>query len=76
MDCIDNSYVYSVYVSVKRGDVIKKLKADGWFLVNLKGSHQQFKHPTKSDRVTVPHPKKDLPIGTVKAIAKQAGIKL
>ncbi|MDV7394804.1 type II toxin-antitoxin system HicA family toxin, partial [Arthrospira platensis SPKY1] len=49
---------------------------DGWFLVHVKGSHQQFKHPTKTARVTVPHPKKDLPIGTVKAIAKQAGIKL
>ena len=58
---------------VKSGDVIKKRKVDGWFLVHVKGSHQQFKPPTKTGRVTVPHPKKDLPIGTVKAIAKQAG---
>lgn len=68
--------MYDVYVPVKSGDLIKKLKADGWFLVHVKGSHQQFKHPTKSGRVTVPHPKKDLPIGTVKAIGKQALIKL
>jgi predicted RNA binding protein YcfA (HicA-like mRNA interferase family) len=47
---------------VESGNVIKRLKADGWFLVHVKGSHQQFKHPTKSGRVTVPHPKKDLPI--------------
>jgi len=53
--------------------VISKLKAKGWFLVNTKGTHQQFKHPDKKGRVTVPHPKKDLPIGTLKSIAKQAG---
>lgn len=68
--------MYSVYDLVKSGNVIKKLKADGWSLVHVKGSHQQFKHPTKKGRVTVPHPKKDLPVGTVKAIAKQAAIKL
>ncbi|MDP4643869.1 MAG: type II toxin-antitoxin system HicA family toxin [Opitutales bacterium] len=76
MNCLDPRGVYGVYISAKSGDVIKKLKVDGWFLVHVKGSHQQFKHPTKTGRVTVPHPKKDLPIGTVKAIAKQAGIKL
>ena len=76
MNCLDLRGVYGVYISVKSGDVIKKLKVDGWFLVHVKGSHQQFKHLTKTGRVTVPHPKKDLPIGTVKAIAKQAGIKL
>lgn len=53
--------------------IIARLKAEGWILVNTKGSHQQFKHPKKKGRVTVPHPKKDLPIGTVKSIAKQAG---
>jgi len=43
-------------------------------LVNVVGSHQQFKHPTKKGKVTIPHPKKDLPIGTVRSILKQAGI--
>jgi predicted RNA binding protein YcfA (HicA-like mRNA interferase family) len=54
--------------------LIKKIKEDGWFLVNDVGSHQQFKHPTKKGKVTIPHPKKDLPIGTVRSILKQAGI--
>jgi predicted RNA binding protein YcfA (HicA-like mRNA interferase family) len=54
--------------------LIKKIKEDGWFLVNTVGSHQQFKHPTKKGKVTIPHPKKDLPIGTVRSILKQAGI--
>lgn len=55
-------------------DLIKMIEADGWFLVATKGSHHQFKHPYKLGRVTVPHPKKDLPKGTVKNILKQAGL--
>ena len=54
--------------------LIKKIKELGWFLVNVVGSHQQFKHPTKKGKVIIPHPKKDLPIGTVRSILKQAGI--
>ncbi|HEX9703552.1 MAG TPA: type II toxin-antitoxin system HicA family toxin, partial [Rhodospirillales bacterium] len=37
-------------------DILKKLKADGWFEVGRKGSHVQLKHPAKKGRVTVPHP--------------------
>jgi len=55
--------------------VIKILKDDGWYLVATKGSHHQFKHPTKKGRVTVPHPKKDFKIGTVNSILKQAALK-
>jgi predicted RNA binding protein YcfA (HicA-like mRNA interferase family) len=55
--------------------VIKILKADGWFEVNQVGSHKQFKHPTKKGRVTVMHPKKDIPLGTLKSIQTQAGLK-
>lgn len=40
----------------------------------VRGSHHHFKHPTKEGLVTVPHPKKDLPKGTVKSILKQAGL--
>jgi predicted RNA binding protein YcfA (HicA-like mRNA interferase family) len=58
------------------GEIITRLRADGWFQVRQKGSHIQFKHPTKSGRVTVPHPKKDVPIGTLRSIEKQAGIDL
>jgi predicted RNA binding protein YcfA (HicA-like mRNA interferase family) len=57
-------------------DVIKELQKDGWFEVNQVGSHKQFRHPTKKGRATVPHPKRDIPIGTLKSIEKQAGIKL
>nr|WP_283774308.1 type II toxin-antitoxin system HicA family toxin [Histophilus somni] len=55
--------------------IIKMLKADGWYLVGTTGSHHQFKHPTKKGRVTVQHPKKDLKKGTENSILKQAGLK-
>jgi predicted RNA binding protein YcfA (HicA-like mRNA interferase family) len=57
-------------------DVIKLLEADGWREVNRKGSHAQFRHPTKKGRVTVPHPKRDLPMGTLRSIEKQAGLRV
>jgi predicted RNA binding protein YcfA (HicA-like mRNA interferase family) len=57
-------------------DVLKQLWKDGWYEVNQVGSYKQFKHPTKSGRVTVPHPNRDIPTGTLKSIEKQPGIKL
>ena len=57
-------------------DVISALRKDGWYEVARKGSHVKFKHPDKPGRVTVPHPKRDIPIGTLKSIEKQAGLKL
>ena len=59
---------------MKSLDLIKMIAADGWYEVRVKGSHHHFKHPTKEGLVTVPHPKKDLPIGTVNNILKQAGL--
>lgn len=48
--------------------LIRMLEQDGWELVRTKGSHHHFKHPRKQGLVTVPHPKKDLPLGTVRSI--------
>ena len=56
--------------------VIKLLKKDGWYLVATTGSHHHFKHPVLKGKVTVPHPKKDLPIKTLINIEKQSGTKL
>ncbi len=61
---------------MKSADIIKALKADGWEQVVQKGSHVQFRHPSKPGRVTVPHPKRDIPVGTLRSIEKQAGLKL
>jgi predicted RNA binding protein YcfA (HicA-like mRNA interferase family) len=57
-------------------EIIRALEADGWVEVARKGSHAQFRHPAKAGRVTVPHPKRDLPIGTLRSVERQAGIKL
>jgi predicted RNA binding protein YcfA (HicA-like mRNA interferase family) len=57
-------------------EIIRRLKADGWFEVAQEGSHKQFKHTTKLGRVTVPYPRKDVPIGTLRSIEKQADLKL
>jgi predicted RNA binding protein YcfA (HicA-like mRNA interferase family) len=55
-------------------EIIKALKADGWKLVAVRGSHHQFTRSKKPGRVTVPHPKKDLTTGTVRSIYRQAGL--
>jgi predicted RNA binding protein YcfA (HicA-like mRNA interferase family) len=56
--------------------ILRMLAAEGWFEVARKGSHVQLKHPFRKGRVTVPHPRKDLPVGTVKSIERQAGLRL
>jgi predicted RNA binding protein YcfA (HicA-like mRNA interferase family) len=61
--------------SISSRDIIKRLKADGWAEVARRGSHVQFKHPRKPGRVTVPHPKRDLPHGTAASVYRQAGLK-
>lgn len=60
--------------SISSREAIKKLKEDGWYEVNVVGSHHQFKHPTKPGRVTVKDPCKDIPLKTLKSIEKQAGL--
>lgn len=55
--------------------LIKELEADGWRYIGATGSHYHFKHPTKSGKVTVPHPKKDLHPKVVRSVYRQAGLK-
>lgn len=57
-------------------EVLKLLKADGWFEVAQKGSHVQLKHPSRPGRVTLPHLKRHLAIGTLGSIERQSGLKL
>lgn len=52
------------------------IEKDGWYIVRTKGSHHHFKHPEKKGLVTVPHPKRDIPPGTVNSILKQAGLNI
>ncbi len=59
---------------MKSAEVIRLLKADGWYVFNIRGRHHQFKHPVNRGKVTVPHPKADLPVGTARSIFRQAGL--
>jgi predicted RNA binding protein YcfA (HicA-like mRNA interferase family) len=54
--------------------LIRMLEEDGWREVRVTGSHHHFKHFWKKGLVKVPHPKKDLPVGTVKSILKSASL--
>lgn len=70
-------YVYTqpeLYVHSRA--VIRKLEAQGWYEVRQTGSHKQFRHDDRPGLVTVPHPKKELPIGTLKSISKVSGVPL
>jgi predicted RNA binding protein YcfA (HicA-like mRNA interferase family) len=61
---------------MKVREAIKLIEADGWFLVATRGSHRQYRHPTKAGRVTVAgKPSDDLAPGTLNSILKQAGLK-
>ena len=61
---------------MKVRDVLRLLENDGWQHARTKGSHRQFKHPSKPGSVTVAgKPSLDLPPGTLNSILKQAGLR-
>jgi len=61
---------------MKLRKIIKLIEADGWYLVSMRGSHRQYKHPTKPGRVTIAgHPSHDIAPGTLESILKQAQLK-
>lgn len=57
-------------------EVINILKKNGWILARITGSHHIFKHSTKHGHVTVPHPRKDLTMRTLKSIERQSGLSI
>lgn len=58
---------------MKVRDIIKFVEADGWYLVRVCGDHRHYKHQTKKGLVTISgHPGKDMPVGTLLSILKQA----
>ena len=52
-------------------DIIRRLETEGWLQVSSRGSHHKFRMGEKT--LIVPHPKKDLPLGTARSIARVAG---
>ena len=65
--------VYHIIMNGK--EVIKKLKANGWFVKRIRGSHHMMSDGSKAEHVAV-HRGKDIPIGTLKSIEKLTGVKL
>ena len=77
----DNAHYAHYNINMERRDarikfreVEKLLLKDGWYQVKQKGSHHQYKHPTKTGKVTIPEHGGDLNVDTVKSIMRQAGI--
>lgn len=62
--------------TVRVRDIIRLVEDDGWYLVATRGSHRQYKHPTKKGRVTIAgNPSHDVAVGTLNSILKQAQLK-
>jgi predicted RNA binding protein YcfA (HicA-like mRNA interferase family) len=57
------------------GELIKRLEKSGWVLRGVKGSHHIYTHPERAGHISIPHPKKDLGVGLVHKLLKQAGLK-
>lgn len=62
-----------IYLRMERDSrkIVKRLLAEGFEPVSSKGSHHKFRKGGQT--VIVPHPKKDLPLGTARSIARMAG---
>ena len=61
-------------MAINSRDVIRLINLAGWVHVETRGSHWQFTHPSRPGRVTVPHPKHDLPVGTLRSMEKQVDV--
>ncbi len=55
--------------------LMQMLRRDGWILDRVKGDHHTFKHSDIEELVSLPHPKKDLPLGLVRSLYRVAGWK-
>ena len=62
-------FIYTMKTNSRK--IVKRLAAEGWEKVSVRGSHHKFRKGGKT--IIVPHPKKDLPLGTARAIADAAG---
>lgn len=68
-------YYFETVSILKIRDVIKLIESDGWRMVSQRGSHRQYKHPTKRGRVTIAgHPSEEAAPKTLRSIMVQAGL--
>ena len=62
--------------SLSSREIIRLLAQAGLREVRVTGSHRHFRNPSRPGTVTVPHPVKDMPPGTLRSIERQSGVKL
>ena len=55
-------------------EIERMLKADGWFLDSIEGSHYHYKHKIKPGKVAIPFHSGDIPKRVIHSIHKQAGL--
>lgn len=61
---------------MKVAELLRLIEQDGWRLSRTRGSHRQYKHPTKPGLVTIAgRPSAEVPRGTLNSILKQAQLK-
>ncbi|WP_223191360.1 type II toxin-antitoxin system HicA family toxin [Paracoccus thiocyanatus] len=72
LDAAGHAHIFTHMETLRNSrEILRRLAAEGWEEVSVRGSHHKFR---KEGRVViVPHPKKDLPIGTARSIARMAG---
>ena len=62
-----------VHIQLNSKKILQRLKADGWVVVSIEGSHHKLKNKAFNYPIILVHPKKDLPKGTARKIHKAAG---
>lgn len=73
LQCISVNISFMRVVKILK--IIKTLEKDGWFIDRQKGSHRQFKHPSKKGTVTVNGKPSDDVWGTLlSSIEEQSGL--
>jgi predicted RNA binding protein YcfA (HicA-like mRNA interferase family) len=72
---VDYTHLMGIITTVNSKDLVKQLTKAGWLEVRVVGSHHIFKNQKFANHISVPHPKKDLGVGLVTKILKQAGLK-
>ncbi len=67
-------WIVCITLGMNSRALIRELEAAGWVLARTRGSHHVFRHASRQGTVVVPHPRKDLGPGLIRAIRRAAGM--
>jgi predicted RNA binding protein YcfA (HicA-like mRNA interferase family) len=71
---LSEQHAVCIIHTMRSADLIRELEKAGWVLKRVRGSHHVFVYLQRRGFVVVPHPKRELGVGLVAAIRKQAGL--